>query len=153
MSPAPTTLDAPATSATAADVKSAFLRVNPRKATGPDGVPSYALRSCAEQLVGVFTDIFNLSLLQAEVPTCLKETTIILAPKKTHATYLNDYRPVALASIIMKCFESEELIFNSRKQGGRHVPNYINGAEAERVKSIKFLGVTTITICPGPPTL
>eukprot|EP00061_Rhincodon_typus_P004424 g22531.t1 len=33
----------------------------------------------------VFSDIFNLSLLQTKVPTCFKKTTIIPLPKKTHA--------------------------------------------------------------------
>eukprot|EP00061_Rhincodon_typus_P011872 g37217.t1 len=109
-------------------------RVNPRKATGPDGVLSHALRSCADQLAEVFTDIFNLFLLQSEVPTCFKKNAIILVPKETHGTCLNDYCPVALTSIIMNCFK--------RKKGGGHYSIYTNGAEAERVKNIKFLGVT-----------
>ena len=46
---------------TAADVRKrkTFKRVNPRKAAGPDGIPSRAVRTCADQLAGVFTDIFN----------------------------------------------------------------------------------------------
>ncbi|KAK3530868.1 hypothetical protein QTP70_003634 [Hemibagrus guttatus] len=36
---------------------------------------------------------------------CLKTTTIIPVPKKSPVSYLNDYRPVALTPIIMKCFE------------------------------------------------
>ncbi|KAK3545619.1 hypothetical protein QTP70_008237 [Hemibagrus guttatus] len=57
------------------------------------------------QLAQVFTDIFNLSLAQAIVPTCLKTTTIIPVPKHSSAECLNDLRPVALTPIIMKCFE------------------------------------------------
>eukprot|EP00061_Rhincodon_typus_P014396 g41389.t1 len=72
---------------------------------GPDRVPGCALRSCVNHFAEVFTDIFTLSLLQAEVPTCFKKTTIVLVPKKTHAMCLNDYCPVALPSIIMKCFK------------------------------------------------
>eukprot|EP00061_Rhincodon_typus_P005266 g24562.t1 len=56
-------------------------------------------------LVEVFTDTFNLSLLQAKVPTCFKKTTIIPKSKKTHAVCLNDYCPIPLTSIILKCFE------------------------------------------------
>lgn len=52
------------------------------KATGPDGVSGCVLRSCADQLAGVFTDIFNLSLQQATVHTCLKTTTIVPIPPK-----------------------------------------------------------------------
>jgi hypothetical protein len=44
-----------------ADVSKTFKCVNPRKAASPDGIPSLVLRACAEQLAGVFMDIFSLS--------------------------------------------------------------------------------------------
>ena len=53
----------------------------------------------------MFTDIFNLSLSQSVVPTCFKMVTIVPVPRKTKVTSLNDYRPVALTSVIVKCFE------------------------------------------------
>jgi hypothetical protein len=53
----------------------------------------------------VFTDIFNRSPSQSAVPTCSKRATIVPVPKKAKVTELNDYFPVALTSIIMKCFE------------------------------------------------
>ncbi|KAI4889747.1 hypothetical protein NFI96_019341, partial [Prochilodus magdalenae] len=58
-----------------------------------------------DQLTDVFTDIFNISLSSATVPTCLKATTIIPVPKKSSVSCLNDYRPIALTPIIMKCLE------------------------------------------------
>ncbi|KAK3558854.1 hypothetical protein QTP86_030445, partial [Hemibagrus guttatus] len=88
-----------------ADVKRTLCRVNPRKSAGPDNIPGRVLRECAEQLADVFTDIFNISLSSAVVPTCLKTTTIVPVPKKSTVSYLNDYRPVALTPIVMKCFE------------------------------------------------
>ena len=87
-----------------ADVSKTFKRVNPHKAASPDNIPSCVLRACADQLAGVFTDIFNLSLSQSAVPTCLKMSTIVPVPKKAKVTALNDYQPVALTHI-MKCFE------------------------------------------------
>eukprot|EP00061_Rhincodon_typus_P006008 g26185.t1 len=39
------------------------------------------------------------------MPTCFKKTTMILVLKKTHAACFNGYCLVALASIVMKCFE------------------------------------------------
>ncbi|KAI4879650.1 hypothetical protein NFI96_006824, partial [Prochilodus magdalenae] len=53
--------------------------------------------------VGMLT--LTLTLSSATVPTCLKATTIIPVPKKSSVSCLNDYRPVALTPIIMKCFE------------------------------------------------
>ena len=88
-----------------ADVSKTFKQVNIHKAAGPDGLPGRVLRACADQLASVFTDIFNLSLSESVIPTCFKQTTIVPVPKNTMVTCLNDYRPVALTSVAMKCFE------------------------------------------------
>ncbi|KAK2882760.1 hypothetical protein Q8A73_021693 [Channa argus] len=90
---------------TTAEVRKTLCRVNPRKSAGPDNIPGRVLRECAEQLADVFTDIFNISLSSNVVPTCLKATTIVPVPKKSTVSCLNDYRPVALTPIVMKCFE------------------------------------------------
>ena len=39
------------------------------------------------------------------IPTCFKQTTIVPVPKNTRLTCLNDYGPVSLTSVPMKCFE------------------------------------------------
>ena len=87
------------------DVKKLFKLQNCRKAAGPDNISAATIKHCADQLAIVFTDIFNLSLQQGIVPKCFKTSTIIPIPKKTKITCLNDYRPVALMSIVMKIFE------------------------------------------------
>ena len=74
-----------------ADVSKTFKCVKPHKADGPDGIPSRILRACTDQLAGVFTDIFNLSLSQSAVPKCFKMATIVPVPKKAKITELNDY--------------------------------------------------------------
>ena len=38
---------------------------------------------------------------------CFKMSTIVPVPKKAKVTKLNDYCPVALTSVIMKCFERQ----------------------------------------------
>jgi hypothetical protein len=58
-----------------------------------------------DQLASVFTDIFNLSLTESIIPTCFKQTTKVPLPKETKVTFQNDYHPVALTSVAMKCFE------------------------------------------------
>ncbi|XP_062903643.1 uncharacterized protein LOC134346246 [Mobula hypostoma] len=90
---------------TVTDVKRTLCRVNQRKAAGPDNIPSRVLRGCADQLAEILTNIFNISLSSAIIPTCFKAATIVPMPKKSSASCLNDYRPVALTSIVMKCFE------------------------------------------------
>ncbi len=44
------------------EVRRALKGVNIRKAAGPDGITGRVLRSCADQLAGLFTSIFNESL-------------------------------------------------------------------------------------------
>jgi hypothetical protein len=64
-----------------ADMSKTFKQVNIHKASGPDGLPGCVLRACADQLAGVFTDIFNMSLIEFVIPTCFKQTTIVPVPK------------------------------------------------------------------------
>lgn len=63
-----------------------FWRQKIRKPPGPDGMSPCYLKVCTYQLT----------------PSCFKHSTIILAPKKPSITGLNDYRPVALMSVVMK---------------------------------------------------
>ncbi|KAI4873658.1 hypothetical protein NFI96_009826 [Prochilodus magdalenae] len=87
------------------EVGAVLSRIKIHKAAGPDGIPGRVLRACSAELAGVLTDIFNLSLACAVVPSCFKTTSIIPIPKNTNPSRLNDYRPVALTPIITKCFE------------------------------------------------
>ncbi|KAI3351412.1 hypothetical protein L3Q82_020270 [Scortum barcoo] len=87
------------------DVGAVLGRIVVHKAAGPDGIPGRVLRACSGELAEVLTDIFNLSLAHAVVPTCFKSTSIIPVPKNSKPSSLNDYRPVALTPIITKCFE------------------------------------------------
>ena len=86
-------------------VRKLLSKQNARKASGPDGVSTSTLRCCSEQLAPVLTDIFNESLQQGKVPACFKASIIVPVPKKAKVTTLNDYRPVALTSVVMKVFE------------------------------------------------
>uniref|UniRef100_A0A9J8BEH4 Reverse transcriptase domain-containing protein n=1 Tax=Cyprinus carpio carpio TaxID=630221 RepID=A0A9J8BEH4_CYPCA len=86
-------------------VRQVFRKQKRKKAPGPDCVTPACLKSCADQLAPIFTQIFNRSLELCEVPSCFKRSTIIPIPKKSKITGLNDYRPVALTSVVMKSFE------------------------------------------------
>ncbi len=81
------------------------MTVNTRKATGLDNIPGRMLKECADELAGVLTNIFNISLSQARIPRCFKTSTVVPVAKKSVAACLNDYRPVALTPVVMKCFE------------------------------------------------
>lgn len=91
------------------EVRCTLRAVNQRKSARPDGILGGELRECADQMAWVFTMIFNQSLSQAILPSCLK-STIVPLPKKTFNSSPNDFCPVALTPVIMKCFERLVLI-------------------------------------------
>ncbi|KAK3526833.1 hypothetical protein QTP86_000695 [Hemibagrus guttatus] len=70
------------------DVRQIFLKQKKRKAPGPDGVTPACLKTCADQLAFIFSQIFNRSLELCEVPACFKRSTIIPIPKKPKITGL-----------------------------------------------------------------
>ncbi len=88
-----------------------------RKAPGPDSVSPACLKTCADQLAPTSTQIFNRSLELCEVPSCFKCSTIIPVPKKPQTTGLNNYRPVALTSVVMKSFERLVLAYLKASTG------------------------------------
>ncbi len=87
------------------EIRRELKRVNIRKAAGHDWISGRVLRSCADQLAGLFTSIFNESLATSVVSTLFKKSVIIPVPKNSKPSCPNDYRPVALTSTVMKVFE------------------------------------------------
>lgn len=87
------------------DVINMFKHSKARKSSGPDNIEGQLLISCAEQLGSIFYYIFQLSLTQQKVPRLWKSSTVIPVAKKNHPVELNDFRPVALTSLVMKSFE------------------------------------------------
>ncbi len=66
-------------------------RVNVRKVAGPDVITGCVLRSCADQLAGLFTSIFNESLATSVVPTSFKKPVIIHVPKNNDLCQLVEH--------------------------------------------------------------
>lgn len=84
------------------EVEKAFLSVNVNKSHGPDNKFGRLLKSCAREISSIFQFIFNKSLQLQHVPAIWKDAVIVpvSCPK-----VLNDLRPVALSSVVMKSFE------------------------------------------------
>ena len=87
------------------DVKMVFTKVNVRKSVGPDGICSKLLKVCAPQLCQVFSTLFTWSLKDGIVPGLWKTSMICPIPKNNSPSDLSDYRPIAITSVVMKCFE------------------------------------------------
>ena len=80
------------------------------------------------------------------IPTCFKQTTIVPVPKKAKVTCLNDYRPVALMSVGMKCFE--RLVMAQHHQPINPLPTLIRipPKHIHRRHNLQFT-----PDCPFPP--
>ena len=59
---------------------------------------------CSSTLSGVF-HIFTWSLKDGTVPGVWKTSMICPIPKNNSPSDLSDYRPIAITSVVMKCFE------------------------------------------------
>ena len=86
-------------------VKLHFSHLNVRKAPGPDGLSGMVLKKCCEQLCNVFCRLYQMSIDNHVIPALWKKSKIVPVPKKPNSSEMNDFRPVALTSIPMKCFE------------------------------------------------
>ncbi len=87
------------------DVHKALHSIRTGKAAGPDKINGNVLKLCKDPLAPALCKIFQQSLDNACIPTLWKTSEIIPVPKKSPPTCKNDYRPVALTSIMMKCLE------------------------------------------------
>ena len=87
------------------------------KSAGPDGLYGKVLKSCFRELSPVFRDLFQWSLDTFTIPQLWKTADLIPVAKHSKPIVFNDYRPVALTAIAMKCFERivKELIVNQTK--------------------------------------
>ena len=101
------------------DVENLFKKLNHKSASGPDNVASKTLKLCSDSLAKVYTLLMQWSFNEHYVPRLWKTSVIVPVPKKKSPTVLNDYRPVALTSVPMKCAEKIALK-ELRKQTAAH---------------------------------
>ncbi|KAL9917892.1 uncharacterized protein ACN427_000469 [Glossina fuscipes fuscipes] len=72
---------------------------------GPDGIPSCVLKSCAVELCGVISKIFNMSLCSGVFPSCWKSSFLIPIHKSGSRQFVENYRGIAKLSVLPKLFE------------------------------------------------
>lgn len=87
------------------DVEHAFLAVKEKESHSPDNICGQLLKSCAKQLSTVFQNIFNRFLQEQHVPQVWKDAVVVPVPKVRGPKTLNDFRLVALTSILIKTLE------------------------------------------------
>ncbi|KAK1794581.1 hypothetical protein P4O66_001303 [Electrophorus voltai] len=87
-------------------VSAATTPINPPAPVKIDGELAYAIHAllCSWRLNGTFQYLIDWEGYGPEEQS-FKYFTIVPIPKKPRPSGLNDYRPVALTSVVMKCFE------------------------------------------------
>ena len=80
--------------------------MNPTKASGPDGIPSWILKENSDILAFPVSEILNCSYQEACLPQSWKHADIIPIPKQKPVREVNKHlRPISLTPIISKVAE------------------------------------------------
>ena len=90
---------------TVAGVAKLLSKLNPKKAVGPDGIPTRILRENADVLAPALTHIFQQSLATGEVPKDWRSANVAAIFKKGDKHQASNYRPVSLTSLSCKLLE------------------------------------------------
>ena len=88
------------------DVLTAIRKLNPRKAAGPDGIPSWVFREYADFIAQSVTSILNCSFAEQQLPPSWKLADVVPIPKQKPVEVINKHlRPISLTPIISKLAE------------------------------------------------
>ena len=79
--------------------------LNPYKAASPDTIPTFILKTAAEELAPALTKIFQKSLNSDTVPEDWRKANIVPIFKKGDKHLAGNYRPVSLTSVTCKILE------------------------------------------------
>lgn len=79
--------------------------LNTNKSTGPDGIPAILLKNCAISLANPLRKLFYLSFIYGQYPKSWKLTNVQPVPKKGNRSNPENYRPIAICSILAKTME------------------------------------------------
>ena len=92
------------------EIENIISSLNPKKATGPNSIPSDILHLLKKDISHPLTTIFNISLSTGVHPDLLKIAKTIPIYKKGSKIDLCNYRPISLLSNLNKILE--KLMFN-----------------------------------------
>ena len=87
------------------EIKNLILALNPKKAIGPNSIPTHLLHLLANDICKPLMIIFNLSFNTGIYPDMLKIANAIPIFKKDSKLLVSNYRPISLLSNINKLLE------------------------------------------------
>jgi hypothetical protein len=87
------------------DVMVAIKSLKPMSSCGPDGIPPFFVKGCADLVSGGLKFLFNLSLKTGRFPVKWKLAKVTPIFKSGDAKDVNNYRPISLINVFAKVFE------------------------------------------------
>ena len=96
---------------TPAEIFEKLIKLNPKKAYGPDGIPPWLLKENADLFSGPVTDILNCSYQECHLPPSWKKADVVAIPKEKLIQDINNHlRLISLTPILSKL--GEEFVVN-----------------------------------------
>ena len=87
------------------DMMSELLKIDPKKATTGNSIPSKTLKLSADTSADILQNLFNDMLSTGNFPDNMKLADITPVFKKKDSYFKKNYRPVSILSIISEIFE------------------------------------------------
>ena len=88
------------------EIEDAIKALKPKSSYGPDNIPPYIIKGCADAFKWPLYIILNLSLDTNVFPSKWKETTVCPIPKQGRTKDITNHRPISLLSAFAKIYES-----------------------------------------------
>ena len=90
---------------TVEEVEQLLLSLDTTKSSGCDGISATMLKETALSIAPGITKLFNTSIQTGVIPDAWKFSSIVPTPKGSKYTFVSNYRPISLLSILSKLLE------------------------------------------------
>ena len=87
------------------EISKIIHKLNPKKATGTDCIPTKFIKIAHRQLTPVLTKLINMSIENCVFPNCLKKAEVTPVFKKSDKLKKENYRPVSILTAFSKIHE------------------------------------------------
>lgn len=94
------------TTITEEEVSVAIKKLKSKASIGPDLIPAYVIKGCAEFLIPPLTKLFNLCLKRNIYPDKWKVSRVYPIHKSGSKSSVENYRPISISCTFSKVFES-----------------------------------------------